>query len=285
MTRLVVVSFLLVVQWTLSSFAGEPLSFGIVTDCHYAQIPTRDIRHYQASRMKMDRFVETMTRITPDFIVELGDFKDLGKTPGESLSFLKDIEGSFARFPGARYHVLGNHDMDNLTKHQFLGAVTNTGFTAALPYYSFRVKGWRFLVLDANFRPDDTPYSKGNFHWKQARLSTKELAWLREQLRERIPTIVLIHQLLENEEYVQNADAARKLFEASGVVRAVFQGHLHEGAFSEKNGIPYYTLRALVNGADLQQASFAWVQIDENDSIFVRGFGDAVSCLLTGGGQ
>ena len=63
------------------------------------------------------------------FLVELGDFKDQDKTPEEArtLGYLKKIEAVLAGFKGPRYHVIGNHDTDSLSKAAFLSVVENTG--------------------------------------------------------------------------------------------------------------------------------------------------------------
>ena len=125
------------------------VSFGLVTDCHYADLPLA-VRPmpvgdaaYRDSLAKMREFVSVMNRVRPAFAIELGDFKDQGPDKAATLGFLDKIEGVFAQFAGARYHVLGNHDMDRLTKDDFLSHVTNAGQPKALANYSFAKNGVR----------------------------------------------------------------------------------------------------------------------------------------------
>ena len=53
------------------------------------------------------------------------------------------MEAAFAQFKGPRYHVLGNHDHDNLSKEEFLAHIANDGQPRARPYYAFTRGGIR----------------------------------------------------------------------------------------------------------------------------------------------
>ena len=103
--------------------------FGYITDCHYAAHIDRpgDPRRYAEELAEVRAVAEAMNGLGADFVVEGGDFKDLGRTPAESLAYLDAMETALATFKGPRYHVLGNHDHDNLTKEEFLAHVANAG--------------------------------------------------------------------------------------------------------------------------------------------------------------
>ena len=107
--------------------------FGFITDCHYAaHLKPSLSRNYADGLVKMEAFAAKMNALGVDFVVEGGDFKDLGRSREESLAYLRDIEGRFAAFKGPRYHVLGNHDHDNLSKEEFLAEVANEGQPSVL---------------------------------------------------------------------------------------------------------------------------------------------------------
>jgi len=146
-----------------------PVRFGIVTDCHYADVDPSGTRFYRESLIKLSECVARMNAEKVDFLIELGDLKDQDKVPVEqqTLSYLDRIEGVFRQFAGPRYHVLGNHDVDSLSKSQFLAKVENTGIDRGRSYYSFDVKGLHCVVLDANYRADGREYDHGNFIWAQ----------------------------------------------------------------------------------------------------------------------
>ena len=260
------------------------VTFGLVTDLHAADLEPNANRHYRESAAKLTACVADMNRRGVDFLIELGDFKDQGKTAGETLQNLKDIEAIFRQFKGARYHVLGNHDMDRISKGQALSVIENTGLPQGRSYYSFDVKGAHFVVLDATFRPDGSPYDSGNFKWTESFVPDEELAWLERDLREsRRPAVVFIHQLLDGDEdvyYVRNAAAVRRVLEQSGRVRAVFQGHYHEGRYSRRQGIHYYTLKAMVMGAGMQNSPYAVAAVYADGSLEVSGQNGAESRFL-----
>jgi hypothetical protein len=222
-----------------------------------------------------------------NFLIELGDFKDQNSPPVESrtLAYLREAEGVFRGFSGPRFHVLGNHDMDSLSKPQFLENVENTGIEPGRSYYSFDVPGLHGIVLDANHRADGRDYDHGNFDWTDANIPPHEIDWLRRDLAmSRRPTTVFIHQLLDGEGpvYVKNAREVRQVLQESGTVLAVFQGHHHEGAHSCIEGIHYYTLKALVEGHGQDNSAYAVVDVQRDRSLIVTGYHNAVSRELHG---
>ena len=259
--------------------------FGIVADSHYADVDARGSRPYRESLDKMRECVRIMNREGVDFLIELGDFKDQDDPPLESktLTYLRRIESVFAGFKGPRYHVLGNHDHDSLSKKQFLAAAPNPGIPAEWSFYRFDVRGIRFLVLDANFDGKGEPYDHGRFAWADCHVPLHEITWLRSELvASPSPVIVFIHQQLDGQGdyYVKNAVQVRSILEQSGNVLAVFQGHRHEGAFSRLRGIPYYTLKGMIEGRGPENNSYAIVEAKPGGEVVVLGFRRADSMKL-----
>jgi predicted MPP superfamily phosphohydrolase len=268
-----------------STAESRPVRFGIVTDCHYADADPVGTRFYRESLGKLAECVARMNAEQVDFLVELGDLKDQDRPPVEArtLEYLRKVEAVFREFRGPRYHVLGNHDMDSLSKRQFLSAVENTGIESGRSYYSFDVRGLHCLVLDANYTADGRDYDRGDFDWQDANIPTPELDWLRRDLAASSgPAVVFVHQLLDGtgSVYVQNAPAVRQCLETSGRVLAVFQGHHHEGAYSHLAGIHYYTLKALVEGSGRDSNAYAIVQVLPDRAVTVTGYRNAVSMKL-----
>ena len=264
---------------------GHIVRFGIITDCHYADADTAGKRCYRQSLDKLDECVETMNEQKVDFIVELGDFKDQNSPPIEqkTLSYLQAVESKFKTFKGPTYHVLGNHDTDSISKMQFLTNVENTGIDTGRSYYSFDFNSVHFVVLDANYKSDGVDYDHGNFDWTDANIPPAELQWLKQDLfASNGAVIVLIHQLLDGKgsHYVKNAAEVRQIFEQSGRVLAVFQGHYHDGSYSLINGIHYYTLKAMVEGPGPENNSYAIVEVRPNTSIIITGYRKAVNKRL-----
>lgn len=261
-----------------------PVRFGIMTDPHYAERPPQNNRYYRDSLAKVAECVELMNEERVDFLIELGDLKDEGVSPNEleTLGFLDTIERTLKRFKGPLYHVLGNHDHDSISKQQFLDAITNDGFSRARNYYAYDVKGFHFVVLDANYTADGKPYDHGNFDWRDTHIPDDQLSWLKKDLLDNRskPTIVFVHQQLDSVAFEashrvhcpDNADAVRSVLEDAGNVIAVFQGHYHNGSLNKINDIYYYTLKAVVEGSGLENNNYAIVEIGDDQVIRLKGF-------------
>ena len=267
---------------TLAAFgmkAGERPSvrFGFITDCHYAPhiVPKAGDRRVLADSLeKLRTFVREMNDEGVDFVVEGGDFKDLGRTPAESLAYLDAMEGAFAAFKGPRYHVLGNHDHDNLTKEEFLSHVANAGQDKAKAYYAFTCGGIRFIVLDACYSPDGTPYCRGKFSWKKCFVPPEQVAFLKAELAAAEgPCVPFLHQQLdpEDETCIANAAEIRAILEASGKVKGVIQGHYHEGSFRELGGIGYYSAKASAVGAAPEAGAACLVEVYPSGGMRILG--------------
>jgi predicted phosphodiesterase len=260
--------------------------FGIVTDCHYADADAQGTRFYRESLDKLSECVELMNAEKVDFLIELGDFKDQDNPPVEknTLSYLQAVENVLKQFNGPTYHVLGNHDLDSISKVQFLKRVDNTHMDSNRSYYSFDSNGLHYVVLDANYRTDGADYNHGNFDWTDANIPSKELNWLRQDLASTSRTvIVFIHQLLDGtgSVYVKNAAQVRQVLEVSGKVLAVFQGHHHAGSYSNIAGIHYYTLKALVEGSGPENNSYAIAEVHPDSNIIINGYRKAESRQLS----
>ncbi len=272
-----------------SLFAGSRIApkkkvrFGLVTDSHYADIDTAGTRHYRDSIAKMLEFTDLANDEGAEFVMHLGDFKN--GAPDYNLDHLQKIESIYARFKGPRYHVLGNHDMDRISKEDFMSVIENTGIAAGQTYYFFDRGGIRFIILDANFTSDGTPYNSGNFHWTDANIPVSQIEWLDKTLSSAAgPVIICIHQLLDGDDgniFVKNAADVRTVLEKHQKVLAVFQGHHHSGQYNEINGIHYYTLKAMVEGPGEENNSYAMVEVFDDLSITVTGYRKAVNKKLS----
>ncbi|MHC5056871.1 MAG: metallophosphoesterase [Planctomycetota bacterium] len=261
--------------------------FGIVTDAHYADTKPRGKRHYRESIAKMRECVARMNGEKVAFLVELGDFKDQAAPPGKrsTLAYLKTIERVYAEFAGPTYHVIGNHDVDSISKHDFLAAVVNSGVPRKSKYYSFDSKGLHFIVLDANYLEDGTDYDSGNFHWTKAYVPPDELKWLADDLAAtKTPSVVFIHQQLAGKgpECVKNAPEVRQVLQKHGRVLAVFQGHKHSGGYDRAGGIHYYALKAMVEGSGAEQNAYAIAAVHGDFSMTVTGYRRAEGRKLAG---
>jgi alkaline phosphatase len=259
-----------------TSYNRKTIRFGVVTDLHYAKRDTVGTRYYKQSIDKLNDAMKIFNENDLDFIVELGDFKDMTADADsvQSLLFLDEIEAVFQQFKGPKYHVPGNHDMDCISKTDFLKHTSNSGKAKGKNYYSFVHKGLKFITLDANYNEDGSDYDSGNFDWTKAYIPDGQKQWLANELNGKHPVIIFVHQLLDSfsglwsDLYVRNATEVVEILERRNNVLAVFQGHHHAEHHSFHNGIHYFTNKAMIEGAYPENNSFAIVEIDRSSDRF-----------------
>ena len=248
--------------------------FGVIADPHHGLAPD--------AQQRLQAFVDAaIERSDLDFIVQLGDFCH---PRDDSIPFLAE----FDRFPGARHHVLGNHDMDLGTKAQ-----TMKHWGIEKPYYAFDAGPLRFVVLDLNTLRRGTayePYGNANFYAEGIERNwcdPAQLEWLDAQLRTvKRPTIIFSHQPIglstrgtwlprQQRAILEVIDGARANPEAADVL-ACMSGHLHLDFAQRVKGI--YCLS--VNSASYHWSGgmrpyadplFAFVTIDGEGRLLIEG--------------
>ncbi len=281
MRRLV---FALVVAALAAPVAAAPLRIGVLTDVHAhdtnALVERKVMTNYAE---RLDAFVDAMVAWPADAVFELGDFVNgdfiMGQAVGDRTrigGILVEATARLARWGGPTHYVLGNHDVYDLTKAEFLGTV---GAPAAT--WSFDLGGFHFVALDVQFSKTGQDY--GNSFWVvQGTIPPAQLDWLRADLAATsLPTVVLIHQPLDKEfeleaggPPVSNRLEVQAALTASGRVVAVFQGHSHDNRYNVVDGIHYVTFAAMVDYDVTTPPSWAAVTLDaEARTITIDGAG------------
>jgi arylsulfatase A-like enzyme len=257
-----------------SSATRQPLRFGAIADCQFANIPARGSRHYKLAREKLSAAVKQLNGHPLDFVIHLGDFID---RDWNSFNVVGPIFDSL-KAPG--YHLLGNHDY-SVNDDKKGAVVDKLGMPAR--YYDFTLKGWRFIVLDGNelslyahpkgskeqsasiaFRkklknPPDYCGGMGQaqIKWMVSRIEMARDAGQRVILFNHFPVFPAgrSHNLWNDTELLE----ALKPFR--GTVAAWINGHNHAGAHAERDGIHYLTLRGML---DTKQNAYAVISAGEN---------------------
>jgi alkaline phosphatase len=234
---------------------------GIITDMHHTTKADTPIRKYSASQAKMETFVAAMKQEQPAFVIEMGDFVDTLAEGTDPAQNLEEIEKIFTSF-GPHYHVLGNHEFDNLTRDFFLKSIENTGIPQGQTWYSWDKSGVHFVVLDAGYTPTSPhrPYDMNTpedsfWTWKDTFVPPQELEWLKKDLAATsLPSVIFTHQTLdrvnEQDHNIKNASDVRKILEDSGKVLAVLSGHDHAGGYANIKGIHYIVMNGNVGVSD-----------------------------------
>jgi 3',5'-cyclic-AMP phosphodiesterase len=206
------------------------VKFGLISDVH------QDVMPDGVDRVR--KFVAAMKEAEAAFVLQLGDF--CWPHPRN-----KDFLEAWNAFAGARYHVLGNHDMDGGYKREQTVAYCGTPGR----YYTFDAGPMRGIVLDSN-----DPGGKARGYKKF--IAADQQAWLADALRRTDrPVCVFIHHPLDQGGGIENGGNIRTILEQAeaanpGIVLAVFSGHFHQDYALEINGVRY---------VQINSASYVWL--------------------------
>lgn len=259
---------------------------GLVADAQYADIPPHRTRYYREALKRLGEAVEHFNGRELAFCVHLGDLIDR-----EWKSF-DEIMAPLSRSRQRWHQLLGNHDFEVLDelKPRVPGRL---GMKAR--HGSFDQGGFRFVVLDTNDvstyahaagTPERGAAERQLATLKGAQLpqaqpwngaiSAAQLAWFERTCAaaraERLRVIVLAHHPVApaGSHNIWNADEVLAAIDRHPNVVAWLNGHNHAGAFAERKGVPFLTLRGMVETPDT--TAFATAEILA-DRILLAGHG------------
>jgi len=263
----------------------EILRVGIFTDLHAhdtdSPVEGKVMTTYP---QRLEACVDAMNAWPADLVIQLGDFVNgnyvmgapLGD-PARIVDILDQADAIYAKLDTPRYYVLGNHDVYDLSKEEFLAhtAATET-------FTSFDAGAYHFVIFDAQY--DKNGEDLGHAFWVvQGNIPQPEIDWLASDLAATDkPTIVCVHQRLDVDKDLLSGGGpeilgnkvVQQVMEDSGLVIAVFQGHDHENADTVINGIHYIEFDQLTDEHD-SAPSWASVTLDpQARTITIQGAGD-----------
>ena len=269
-----------------ASASAESFEIGLVADAQYADIDAKGTRFYRKSIDRLGAAVDHCNGRELAFCVHLGDLIDK-----EWRSF-DEITRPLARSRHRWHQLLGNHDFEVIDSRK---AEVPKRLGMAWRYGSFDEGAFRFVVLDTN---DVSLYAHAAGTPEQAAaqaeltrlqaakvrqaktwnggLGPTQLAWLEracgEAKRDGRRVIIFAHHPVfpDNDHNLWNAGAVLDLIDRHPQVVAWINGHNHAGAFGERNGVPFLTLRGMVETADT--TAFATARIHA-DRIVLAGHG------------
>ena len=229
------------------------LRIGIVTDLHFGpearhEGKLRKLSH-MAGALARD-FVRRMNdEVRPDLVVNLGD--DIEDESREAdLARYGECQSILSSAAAPLVNVAGNHDLIHLNREDLCRFWRRGGPL----YYSFDRGDWHFVVLHTIERKD-----------VDVRIPETQLQWLRDDLAAgTAPAVVFMHhsaseQSLDDSRWwpgrahlalVKERQELRRIFERSGRVRAVVNGHLHWNHLDVIGAVPYVTVQSLIENVD-----------------------------------
>lgn len=209
------------------------LTFALITDSHVGYSTGLARTHQAVSELNLNP-------VPLDFVIHMGDLTEKGLA-WEINAYRQAV--SSLQVP--LYQTLGNHDSrwSDQTKPVWARLFGREGRT----YYSFDYKGYHFVILDSAI--------PGATH---GHIDGPQLKWLQEDLARLTPeTPVLVfshHPLAFSTRYIDNEDQVLDLLQNYNVL-AYFAGHGHSHLQWNRNGRPFFMVKAITEGG------YALVQI------------------------
>jgi predicted phosphodiesterase len=245
----------------------QPLRIALVSDIHYGK-PFQGKAGDQALEL-LDRFVGFAQETQPDLVIDLGD-RINDQSPEEDLKLLEAVAERFHRLDIPRHHLLGNHDVANLSvldNEQILGA--------SLRNHSLDVAGWHLVFW----------YGNPKLRPQGFRFEGSELEWLRVDLEAtQLPTVIFSHLPLVPSSMVgnwyfeerfaryatyQNWMEVRQVIAGSAKVKLAIAGHVHWNSLQIAEQVIYLTQQSLTETfITSPKASECWGSLD----LYPEGF-------------
>lgn len=222
------------------------LSIALLADIHHG--PDYGTKKGTKALSLLERFNSFVDGLTPDVTVELGDrITDVDETTDRKNA--KEISAALRRIKGDVYHLLGNHDIDNLSFDENQQLLQRPLHSRSLDKNGFHLVFW-----NAQLKTD----RKKGFS-----LSQDDLDWLRADLAvTKLPTVIFSHVPLDNGSMKGNyyfekryphlacytedqGEIIRDVVERSEKVILCINGHTHWNAHHCIDGIHYVTIPSL----------------------------------------
>ncbi len=231
----------------------QEITIGIITDLHFGpkafhEGKLRKLSH-AAGELAHDFVRQMNDEVAPDMVVNLGDNIE-DESRDADMARYGECQTILRRVRAPLVNVAGNHDTIHLNRDDLNRLWGRSGPL----YYAFDKGGWHFVVLHTLEKKD-----------VEVRMPDTQLEWLQADLAAaREPTVVFMHhsaseQVLDDSRWwpgrshialVKERAELRRIFEQSGRVRAVFNGHLHWNHLDVIAKIPYVTVQSLIENLD-----------------------------------
>lgn len=244
----------------------------IVTDIHHGE--PFGTKYSQHALDLLAGVIDAVKADPHDLLLDLGD--RINDADRESdLTRLGEVAAIFKRSNTPRAHLIGNHDfdfMDEADNHAILESPMNSR--------SLVIKGWRLVFW----------YPSARYHRTNGfNQDPGALEWLAEELpRDERPTVVFTHAPLligpiEGNYWFEHkpqaavspdADAARRILEASPNVVMAIAGHVHWNRLLVSGGVHYLTLQSLIDGftaSEVPSGTWATIHLGEQITVEVHG--------------
>lgn len=274
------------------------VQLGLLTDTHYAENCRSTVTKCDKTLGYAQAVLKKMKDEGAAWVAHVGDNKDESALESirsnqelahaAALGYAVTMEAALqATYPEKVVHVLGNHDMDRLTKGEFLDVIKEGsghytrdlggGVSAVVIDSTYDAQGRNFSTMSCQDPGNGCALGFGE--WRYAHVPGWQLEWLRKTLEAekaaKRRVLLFSHIRLDGDRdleesawvgwrIVVNAAEVRAVLEDfKSTVLVVFHGHDHRAEDSPRivNGIGYYTLIAIVEAMEVEKAPWATVRV------------------------
>ncbi|MBQ2940634.1 MAG: metallophosphoesterase [Clostridia bacterium] len=220
------------------------MKIGLFTDSHYSsQKVTCANRYNSESLRKIEEAYGFFKKEKAELVICLGDITDKEDTKEKEIKNLLEIRNVIDASKIKTIVLMGNHDAFTFTEDEFYSHLGED--KRPIDMIS---ENESLLFVDACYFADGRRYSPMDDDW------TDTFYPFAEKLSEKLSALkgdafIFMHQNVDGnireDHRLSNDGEMREIFEKSGKVKSVFQGHYHKGAENETDGIKYITLKAM----------------------------------------
>lgn len=217
------------------------ISFSVFSDLHWRE------GDWAGCEARLDAIVTRAVRSKAEFLIHCGDFC-------HDVAAARSMIAKYAAAPIPAHHVMGNHEFERSNSLEEVLAA----FSMPRNYYSFDVRGFRFVALDNNYHhgqdgklkhyADESEWEK--CHQKEVFLPPEQVDFLRETVATAPgPVCVFSHASLlfsqerggvaNGREVVDMVDRERK-----GRPVVFFNGHYHRNELTVRGGMAFFDVNS-----------------------------------------
>lgn len=245
----------------------------VITDLHHSSAPelegARDVRDLAAS------FAANAIDWGADLVLVLGDHI-FDNSRDRDLAMVSEVATALSAFSGPRFHVLGNHDVVNLSRENSEAAFGQQLSSRAVDLGELRLVLWQPTVSYSEFEGFPSPMA--------------DLPWLVDVLHaDPRPAIIASHVPVSGHSQAGNRYfelqpgnatypdhvAIREAVVATGKAAIWLSGHVHQNTICHVHDTWHLTLQAALEKVGRRQQpanAYAFLEI-ENGSAFWTVFG------------
>lgn len=225
------------------------MRIGIFTDPHYSSATvTCGNRYNSESLRKMHAALAHFKAQGCEVVIVLGDVTDTEPTRVQEEENLRKIARVFDESGMEIVCLMGNHDAFVFTPADFYAIIGEKRRPRDM-----QREGKQLIFLDACYFASGAHYAPGDSDWTDTFFPHS--AELKETLaRGTGDAYVFMHQNVDAQipenHRLSNDAQLRAMFEQSGRVKVVYQGHYHPGKQTTQNGVSYVAFPAMCERED-----------------------------------